>query len=102
MTNSELLERLRSEVVSIGQEVPNTTWFLFGSAALGAPAPSDVDVLVLCSGDEEAMAVRYRLADACLRFPLHLLVLTQEEERELDFIETQSCRRIYPTLHDAT
>ncbi len=96
MKNSEMIELLRAEVATVGREVPNTTWFLFGSAAVDAPAASDVDVLVLCSGDEEAITVRHKLAGACLHFPLHLLVVTQEEERELNFIATQSCRKIYP------
>lgn len=96
MTNSEALQRLKIEVASVGQDVPATTWFLFGSAAVDTPLPSDVDVLVLCPGDEEAIAVRRRVADLCLRFPVHLLVVTQQEERELDFIATQSCHKIYP------
>jgi hypothetical protein len=96
MTNSEVLQRLQIEIASVGQDVPATIWFLFGSAAVATTMPLDVDVLVLCPGDEEAIAVRRRIADLCLRFPIHLLVVTQQEERELDFIATQSCRKIYP------
>jgi predicted nucleotidyltransferase len=96
MNNLEIIEYLRVEVATVSREIPNTTCFLFGSAAINALAASDVDVLILCSGDEEAITVRQKLAGTCLHFPLHLLVVTQEEERELNFIATQSCLRIYP------
>ena len=79
MTNSEVLERLKIEVGSICYEMPNTTWFVFGSAAADDPAASDIDLLVLCSGDEDAIALRRKLKNVCLRLPVHLLVVTKDE-----------------------
>ena len=96
MTTDEIIERLRAEAAVVEKEVPNTAWFLFGSAAVDAASAVDIDLLILCPVDEDAMSVRRRLAELCLNFPLHLFLVTRDEELELNFIATQSCRRIYP------
>jgi len=96
MKTGDMVGFLRIEAAVVARHVPNTAWFLFGSAAVDITSAADIYLLIMCSVDEDAMAVRHKLAELCLKLPLHLLLMTREEERELNFIARQSCRKIYP------
>ena len=55
---------------------------------------ADVDVLVVCKSDDDD-AIR-RLVDAIEFYrPLHLSILTEDEERETGFAERQGCIHVY-------
>jgi hypothetical protein len=70
-------------------------WYLFGSASEDPSAAADVDVLVVCNSDADADAIR-RLVDAIEFYrPLHLSILTEDEEREIGLAERQGCIHVY-------
>lgn len=96
MNTDELVGLLRAEATAVEQRVPNTSWFLFGSVVEDAASAEDVDLHVLCSAEGDARDMRKILGGLCLQLPLHLMLVTKDEERELDFIAKQSCQRIYP------
>ena len=60
----------------------------FGSATVDVVSAADVDLLILCSVDEDAMAIRRKVAELCLKLPIHLFLVTRDEECELNFITT--------------
>ncbi len=91
MKTELILERIASEAASVARIVPGASWYLFGSATHSPASAEDIDVLILYSGPEDAATIRRCLRKLCLAMPLHLLLLTAEEERELDFIASQSC-----------
>jgi hypothetical protein len=98
MTFENVLEFLRAEAERIEPVAPGAVWYVFGSAVHAFNKASDVDVLVLCASPESVAAVRHELHAACRRLPLHLFLLTGEEENELGFVASENCAQIYPLL----
>jgi predicted nucleotidyltransferase len=96
MTQDELTLILRTEAQRIGSLAPGAIWHIFGSSLQTFERASDIDVLILCTSDGAAALIRHELGEACLRLPLHLFLLTREEEAELDFIASEGCIQIYP------
>lgn len=80
------VDALKPEIVRVRDRVPNAGWFLFGSALRDPRNAVDIDLAVTCEDDQEVAAVRHELSALCLRIPLHLFLMTKDEERELDFI----------------
>lgn len=72
------------------------TWYLFGSIIRSTYSARDVDLLVVCDNHDTATMVRGILRRPCLCIPLHIVLLTTEEETELGFIESEDCVEIYP------
>lgn len=69
------------------REVSNATFFVFGSYLRRVALPSDIDVLGLCETDAEADKIR-RVFDAlAFELPIHLTLLTRNEEAESKFID---------------
>ena len=85
-TLNEFLRSLRIEAQRIDQLSRDAIWYLFGSAPEAFENASDIDVIVLCPSDDTVVLVRHELRDVCMSFPLHLFLLTREEEAELNFI----------------
>jgi len=96
MTRDELLMSLRTEAQRIGELAPDVVWYLFGSTLEAFECAADFDVLVLCLTNEAVALVRHELRDACMNLPLHLFLLTKDEEAELDFIVAEGCVQVYP------
>lgn len=72
-----------------------TSWYVFGSYALGSAAPSDFDLMVICDEDSTADSVR-RAVETCRSSPLsiHLSIFTLAEEKEINAIARRDARRI--------
>ncbi len=96
MTQDELLMSLLTEAQRIEKLAPDAIWYLFGSVLLAFERASDIDVMVLGDTDETVAIVRHELRGACVRLPLHLFLLTRDEEAELGFIVTEGCIQVYP------
>jgi hypothetical protein len=88
--------KMMAELTRIAKSVPEATWYLFGSTLIDANAALDIDVLIVYSRDQDGDLIRSSLSEFCLDFPVHLLLISQEEEQELNFVETQRCKQIYP------
>jgi predicted nucleotidyltransferase len=96
MTRDELLQFLRNEAQRISRLAPDTVWYLFGSALRGFECAADIDILILCDTDETVALARHELRNACISLPLHLFLLTRDEEAELGFIVTAGGVQVYP------
>lgn len=75
-------------------EVPASKWYLFGSALNDSARCNDIDLLVVCITHADAQRVREALADLLLALPIHLLLLTVDEEAELQFVPRHRCELI--------
>ncbi len=90
MTDDPLQVALRSiydEIERIKLQAPSTRWFFFGSVATRMSSVSDIDLLVICQTDIDCLSVRSELAAICERFPIHLLLMSHDEEAEMKFIQ---------------
>ncbi len=96
MNSDQAKELLFAEACRISKAAPGTTWFLFGSFLRHPQAASDIDVLVYCESHQTAQFVRREADDLCVLAPVHLLLLTAEEEAEIGFIKGQGCEQFYP------
>lgn len=93
----------RSEILatlaSLRSLFPTTRWFGFGSFFHGVGPYGDIDLLALCSEHREAQSVRGALQDLSMSWPIHLIVMMEQEETQTDFVRRQKCRLLLP---DAT
>jgi predicted nucleotidyltransferase len=65
-------------------------WYIFGSVAAGGRSPSDIDVLLICDDEHSLDSVQDEVKEYLLRAPIHLVVMTSQEERDLNFREVVS------------
>ena len=42
MSADDMMKRLRAEVFAVRREIPNTIWFLFGSAMINVTSAKDI------------------------------------------------------------
>jgi hypothetical protein len=85
---------VRSEMARIVELVPRSKWYLFGSIISNKCPVSDIDLLVVCENFTDCAKVRSGLAAVCAEFPIHLLLMTQVEEAEVNFIEGEQALEI--------
>ena len=88
---------LYTEAKRIGHIAPDAVWYLFGSALHIFEQAGDIDILVLADSHEAVALIRHELRDACMRLPLHLILVTRNEETELGFLISEGCLQIYPS-----
>ena len=94
MRNNELLSAIRNLALRTNAGVGNAGWYFFGSAHEGLPTASDIDLLVICETHEMADAVRRSVDVDQLTRPIHLSILTREEEAEVGFVQGQDCIQV--------
>lgn len=85
---------LTAAVKAVRPQVPHSRWFLFGSITTGKRAIGDVDLLVVCKSSEDCTIIRNGLGSICGRFPIHLMLMTDEEEVEVNFIRSEKAVEI--------
>lgn len=83
---------LLATLAEVREDLPRTRWYGFGSFFSGEDAFSDIDVLAVCSDVGEAGQVRSVLARLASTWPIHLIVMTEAEAVETDFVHRQACR----------
>ena len=82
----------------LGAIVDESEWYLFGSVDRNEPAASDIDLLILCTSDTQADALRQSIDPDLLPFPLDLSLMTFEEAAEADAVLLQRAHKIFPKL----
>lgn len=83
---------------AISSVVPRTDWYLFGSFLKNPVAAPDIDLLVVCQDHLAGTRIReYLSANILVEWPIHLLIMTTQEEIEANFIVGQCCRSIFKT-----
>ena len=80
------------------EELPSINWYGFGSYFKGQLVFGDIDILVVCRSPQEATKIRTQTAKLCERWPLHLLIMTEDEALETNFIAAENCKLLWP-LH---
>jgi predicted nucleotidyltransferase len=85
---------LHEEMKRIRARVPTSRWFIFGSSTTTKRPLSDIDVLVVCATTDHCTTVRAELTSICARYPIHLLLMTPNEEAEVRFIQGESAVEI--------
>jgi hypothetical protein len=85
---------LYKEMQRIRAQIPNSRWFSFGSITTSKRPVGDLDLLVVCETDADCATVRNELVSICVRFPIHLLLMTQREETEVNFIRHEQAVEI--------
>jgi hypothetical protein len=98
MKFDQISELLYAEAARISKATQGTTWYMFGSFLHSPCTASDIDILVNCESHETAILVRQEMATLCITTPIHLLLLTSEEESEIGFIRAECCRQFYPAV----
>jgi predicted nucleotidyltransferase len=82
-----VVRAVREETQRIKKLVPTSRWFLFGSITIPERIVSDLDLLVVCKTTADCIKIRGELASLSTQFPIHLLLMTTDEESEVGFIE---------------
>ena len=85
---------LYEEMQRIRARAQNSRWYLFGSITTTKRPVGDIDLLVVCRTAADCTTVRAELASICALFPIHLLLMTQSEEKEVKFIQGESAVEI--------
>ena len=92
---------LKEAALVLDARVGPTKWYIFGSGVRAKALPRDLDVLIIYESAVDAELLRKYLRGIVLPIPLHLLLLTRDEERQFDFIATQGARPLRPLLRVA-
>ncbi|MGX6999516.1 hypothetical protein [Caballeronia sp. KNU42] len=93
---SSILAEILNTLAGLQEELPNTKWYGFGSFFRGPSSFNDIDLLAVCSDANEVLFVRSSLWDLSVEWPIHLIVMTDSEEAETEFILRQGCQILVP------
>ena len=92
MTFEQTRSILLRELAAIEGVIPTVQWFVFGSFSRNDPNFEDIDLYAVAANLGQAIQVRKKVTERLGGvLPVHLTVCTQEEEKELNFIENQTC-----------
>lgn len=97
MTMGSLLAEILNTLAGLQEDLPSTQWYGFGSFFQGQSSFNDVDLLAVCRDAGEALSVRSALCELSATWPIHLIVMTDSEEAETEFIFRQGCQLLLPT-----
>jgi len=85
---------LEKKVYSLLKEVANIEVYLFGSLLTKVKPSCDIDLLIIYKENHQPKTIRKILHEVMYELPLDLIFLTNEEEKELDFIRIVKARKI--------
>jgi hypothetical protein len=69
----------------------SVAWYGFGSFFTASDSFSDIDLLAVCSTVEETSVIRRKMAAICSEWPVHVLIMTEAEAAETNFVKSQLC-----------
>ena len=78
----------------------DVSWYIFGSLLQAPEQAADIDILIVYRSDDSAEIVRRELREVTIRFPVHLLFLSECEEAELQFVASQRCAPLFGQIGD--
>ncbi|RRQ79349.1 hypothetical protein CQW39_09340 [Streptomyces griseofuscus] len=98
--SAPLVESVLEQVLACcSVRFPDVELYVFGSAVRrGDHQPGDVDILLLYKGEDLALAhdLCKSIRELLTYPPIDVLALSQDEERETDFIRTVDAKRFWP------
>ena len=94
MTLNSIISDLREAAGLTSSLAPDARWYIFGSMLNDPKSASDIDVLIIYRPGTNTLKLREALSPLCVRMPVHLLLLSTDEEGELDFVKAEGCKLI--------
>lgn len=76
--------------------IPKLKWYLFGSFLSGGKNANDIDVLILYNNEFEPPRIKKYLEELTSEYPIHLVLMTENEESELQFISRKNATQFFP------
>ena len=73
-------------------------WLVFGSVARGKPLPEDIDLLCLVESYDHRAKIVFVCEAFLLSAPIHLRILSRQDEARLRFIERSDARPVERAL----
>jgi hypothetical protein len=95
MSQDRTLYEIVGEAQAISKTLPRVAWYGFGSYFRRQSVFSDIDILVVCRTPAEALLIRTHTVDLCARWPLHLIIMTEDEEAETGFVASEKCKLLW-------
>ena len=96
MTRDQPLREILEEAKRFARRLPEAVWYGFGSYFKGQDSFGDIDVLVVCPTTTDAIFVRAETESICTRWPLHLVIMTEDEQAETGFVASEGCIVLHP------
>lgn len=96
MIRQRVVTSLRELASSLGTKAEGSQWHLFGSVDRDEQDAEDIDLMILCNSDDQADALRRAIDPDALEPPLHMALMTFEEAAEIDAVNVQRSRAIFP------
>jgi predicted nucleotidyltransferase len=96
MIRQRAIASLRELAVSLGLKAQGTQWHLFGSVDRNDPNAADIDLMILCDGNEQADILRRAIDLNALFLPIDLALMTFDEATEVDAVRVQHGHAIFP------
>lgn len=91
MRHDVAVAEIVEEVEQLKAQFPEVLWYGFGSFFNGEELFADIDMLLVCPPTADTSLIRMKTEGICLRWPIHLLILTTDEEIESHFVESEHC-----------
>lgn len=82
----------------LGNDASGSTWYLFGSVERDVPTAHDIDLLILCESDTQSDRLRCSIDEGAFELPLHLSLMTFEENFAVGAVKAQQAHQIYPPI----
>ncbi len=91
MNRDQPYSEFLTTLVSLTNNFPTTQWYGFGSFFNGRGPFNDIDLLAVCVEKNEAVGIRKALSTLAAEWPIHLIVMTNDEATETSFVTRQKC-----------
>jgi predicted nucleotidyltransferase len=98
MMRAPVVTALRELAHRLGTIADSSEWYLFGSVNRDEPAPLDIDVLILCTNDVQADALRLAIDEDSLSLRIDLSLMTFAEALQVDAVWLQHAHKIHPNI----
>ena len=96
MRHDEALMDILQDAQRLARDLPKTVWYGFGSYFNGQKSFGDIDILVVSPTTVDAVLVRAKMEEICVRWPIHLVIMTEDEQGETNFVASERCVVLHP------
>ncbi|HBR14499.1 MAG TPA: hypothetical protein DD723_03015 [Candidatus Omnitrophica bacterium] len=91
-----IIKDLRNRARKLDSTLVGLKWYIFGSLLEDKKCSADVDILIIYEMETSSKIIKSHLQDLDLLLPLHMMLMTSEEEVELRFLEKNRTLQIFP------
>jgi predicted nucleotidyltransferase len=91
-----VVSSLRALAESLGSKAEGSRWYLFGSVDRDEEDAADIDLMILCKSDDQADTLRKSIDLDALELPIHLALMTFDEEAEIEAVRLQQGCVVFP------